>query len=59
MTRRPGVGAGRAGGADAVPACGDTDFHKSMGLDACLALGADGIPLIAGPLNYALSLPVE
>lgn len=42
----------------AVPACGPTDFHKSMALDACLARGAGGTPVLAPFYYYALALPV-
>lgn len=60
----PGAGAGSYSCShsfvtDATPACGDTDFHKSMGLDACLALDDAGLPVLAGPFVYALTLPVE
>jgi pimeloyl-ACP methyl ester carboxylesterase len=42
----------------AIPACGATDFHKSMATDACLARGPGGQPVLAPFYYYALAVPV-
>ena len=42
----------------ATPACGPTDYHKSMALDACLARLPSGQPVLAPFYWYALKVPV-
>ncbi len=42
----------------ATPACGPTDYHKSMATDACLARTPGGTPVLAPFYWYALKLPV-
>lgn len=51
-------GCGHTFGLGATPACGATDFHKSMALDGCLARDPGGIPILAAFWYYALKLPV-
>lgn len=41
-----------------TPACGPTDYHKSMALDGCLARTASGAAVLAPFYWYALKLPV-
>lgn len=36
----------------ATPACAPTDFHPSMAVDHCLALGDDGIPVVADAYSW-------
>ncbi|MDP2313849.1 MAG: hypothetical protein Q8P41_13155 [Pseudomonadota bacterium] len=44
---------------NATPAYDANAYHRAMGPDIYLSLGEDGLPLLGGPIVYALSLPVE
>lgn len=44
---------------NATPSSDSNAFHESMEPDSYLSLGEDGLPLLGGPIVYALSLPVE
>lgn len=52
-------GCARAFVSNATPRCEDDAYHKSMGLDACLALDDGGLPILGHVLHYALTLPLE